>query len=234
MAIEQQKRVRESCTQSNHDYYIMTRDITRLRRIVENEEIRHDDNDAISVRVWATRLQQDGGEATLKDRLDPPPPGSGLSPDSFVLCIQTQFQKEQFQMLGSHFLSIDATHNTTQYAGLQLFTLLVRDMWGHGTLCGIFPLLDIYSFPFGRCSRRVDGVVKRHGSDNIFLPQFRKSAEPGDRACDRYERSRQSTNECRSGRVPGVHSPFVLVACAPRDADALPHGRVPTTLGTRP
>ena len=140
-ATVQQKRVRESCTRSQRDYHITTRDINRLRRIVENNDIHLDNNDAILVRVWVTRLQQAGGEASLKDRLDPPPLESGLSPDSFVLCIQTKFQKEQFRALGSGFLSIDATHNTTQYAGLQLFTLIVRDLWGHGTLCGAFPLL---------------------------------------------------------------------------------------------
>ena len=120
------------------------RDISRLRRIVENNEIRLDDNDAISVRLWVARLHQAGAEAILKDKLDPPPLGSGLSSDVFILCIQTQFQKEKYQELGSNFLSIDATHNTTQYAGLQLFTLIVRDLWGHGTLCGAFPLLVNY------------------------------------------------------------------------------------------
>lgn len=77
----------------------------------------------------------------LKDLLDPIPPESGISQDSFVLCIQTKFQRDCFLALGSDFLSIDATHNTTQYAGLQLCTLLIRGLWGHGTLCGIFLLM---------------------------------------------------------------------------------------------
>ena len=137
--------MRESCGPGNHDYHITTRDIAWLRRIVENQDIRHDDNDAISLQVWAANIQQDGGETFLKDKLDPPPPGSGLSSDVFVLCIQTKFQKDQFQKLGSNFVSIDATHNTTEYTGLNLFTIIVRDFWGHGTLCGAFPHLDTYS-----------------------------------------------------------------------------------------
>jgi hypothetical protein len=163
--------VRESCKQTDRDYHITTRDISRLRRIVENDEIRLDDNDAISVRLWVTKLRQCGAEAVLKDKRDPPPPGSGLSPDAFALCIQTQFQRDRFQALGSDFLSIDATHNTTQYAGVQLFTLLVRDLWGHGTLCGAFPLRlqALTSFPL-RCSCRVDAVIKWHRSDNKFFP----------------------------------------------------------------
>ena len=92
-------------------------------------------------------LQQSGAKVVLKDKLDPPPEGSGLSQDTFVLCIQTEFQRDHFQELGSNFLSINATHNTTQYAGVQLFTLIVRDQWGHGTLCGTFPFMDTYSAP---------------------------------------------------------------------------------------
>ena len=85
---------------------------------MENDEIQLDENDVISVRCWVMTLQQSGVEAVLKDKLDPPPEGSGLSQDTFVLCIQTESQRSCFQELGSNFLSIDATHNTTQYAGV--------------------------------------------------------------------------------------------------------------------
>ncbi|KAH9020705.1 hypothetical protein EDB84DRAFT_1565608 [Lactarius hengduanensis] len=90
------KRVRESTKRTDRDHYITTGDINRLRRIVENEDIRLDENDAVSIKVWATRLQQAG--------------------DSFIMCIQTEFQKSQFREIGNNFISIDATHNTTQYA----------------------------------------------------------------------------------------------------------------------
>ena len=136
--------MRESCTSENHDYHITTHNIARFCQIVENQSIQHDDNDAISIQVWISHIQQDGGSAMLKDRLDPAPPGSGLSAEIFVLCVQTKFQVEQFQKLGSDFVSIDATHNTTEYAGLNLFTILVRDWWGHGALCGAFPYLVTY------------------------------------------------------------------------------------------
>jgi hypothetical protein len=125
--------VRASTKRTERDHYITMRDINRLRRIVEDEEIRFDPNDAVSIKVWATRLQQAGAGVILKDKIDPPPPGSRLSADTFVLCIQTVFQKNQFRSIGNDFLSIDATHNTTQYAGLQLFSLVARDHWGHGT-----------------------------------------------------------------------------------------------------
>jgi hypothetical protein len=52
----------------------------------------------------------------------------------------------QFQKLGSNFVSIDATHSTNEYIGLNLFTVAVRDFWGHGMLCGTFLHSDAYSF----------------------------------------------------------------------------------------
>jgi hypothetical protein len=122
------------------------RDINRYRQIVEDVQVRLDDNDAISLQLWLLRLQQGGDQCALKDRIDPPPPKSGLSEDSFVMCIQTKYQRDCFLALGMNFVSIDATHNTTQYAGLQLFTMLVRDQWGHGALCGVFPFMVLIYF----------------------------------------------------------------------------------------
>ena len=106
----------------------------------------------------------------LKDKLGSTPPGSRLPPGIFVLYVQTKFQVEQFQKLGSDFVSIDATHNTTtEYSGLNLFTSIVRDWWGHGMLCGVFPYLDTYSIftPQGFCC--VDGNIKQHASDNTVF-----------------------------------------------------------------
>jgi hypothetical protein len=117
-------------------------DINHYRCIVVDEKIQLDDNNVISLRLWVLRLQQDGAVCFLKDNIDPSPPESGLSQDSFVLCIQTKFQRDCFLALGSDFVSIDATHNTTMYEELQLFTLLVRDLWGHGALCGRFSFMD--------------------------------------------------------------------------------------------
>ena len=176
--------MRESCDPGNRNYHITTRDIAQLHWIVENKEIWFNENDAISLQVWTSNIQQDGGEALLKDILDPPPLGAGLCPEVFVRGIQTKFQKDQFQKLGSNFVSIDATHNTTEYKGLNLFTIIVRDFWGHGMLCGAFPHLDTYSFPLHRCSCCMDANIKQHGSDNTMLFEFRKIVEPGDHARD--------------------------------------------------
>ena len=101
-------------------------DIARLCQMVENQNIQHDQNNAISIQVWITKIQENGGLAILKDRLDPPPPRSGLSQDVFVLCVQTKFQEKQFQKLGSDFMSIDATHNTTEYTGVNVAIVSLR------------------------------------------------------------------------------------------------------------
>jgi hypothetical protein len=183
------KRVRESCTWSSQDYHITTRDITRFQQIAENKEIWLAENDAVSITVWVTLIQQDGGKAFLKDKLDPPPPGSGLAPDTFVLCIQTNFQKEQFQRLGSNFVSIDATHNTTHYLAISLFTLIVRDPWGHGALRFVVHFLFwlLKSFLCGRCTCHVDGRIQGHRSDDQIFSQFHQNVEPGDHTHDHHE-----------------------------------------------
>ena len=172
-----------------------------------------------------------GGEAILKDKLDPLPQESGLSPDTFVVCIQTKFQRDQFQMLESDFLSIDATHNTCQYKGLQFYTLIVRDHWDHGTLCGTFPLWTITLFLLHRCSCHIHAIVKQHGSDSKILSQLGKRVEPRDQAHNHNDQSWPGANKCNQGHLLRLHNTFVLVAHAPHHADALPYGRIPKTLG---
>ena len=68
----------------------------------------------------------------FKSKTDPPPPGSNLAPDLFILMIQTPWQKAMFQKHGEHLLCIDATHNVSMYENLNLTTLVVRDKWKHG------------------------------------------------------------------------------------------------------
>lgn len=40
--------------------------------------------------------------------------------------------RECWQSLGHTYAGIDATHNTTHYENMSLFTLMVQDKWGHG------------------------------------------------------------------------------------------------------
>lgn len=74
---------------------------------------------------------------------DPPPLGSILAPDTFLIIVQTPYQKEMFHKLGNTFMGIDATHNTTHYENVSLFTLMTRDRWGHGEehIAALLPVL---------------------------------------------------------------------------------------------
>jgi len=99
---------------------------------LEAEKIRLDRDDGKSVLNWVSRLQEKGEILGFKKSSDPPPSDSGLAPGTFVLMIQTEYQREVFRKHGHTFSGIDATHNTTHYENMSLFTVLVRDRWGHG------------------------------------------------------------------------------------------------------
>ena len=128
----QKKEMRDVFCEQERDHYITMGEIGRIRKEIERESIRLDPNDARSTRIWTETLQSEGHFVAYKDKLDPPPEDSHLAEDVFFLCIQTKFQKDAFQRLGNAFLGIDATHNTTQYEGILLFTMMARDHWGKG------------------------------------------------------------------------------------------------------
>ena len=107
-------------------------DIKRVARALDREKIHLHPKDEVSIRIWLDILRLEGATAFCKDKLDPPPPGLGLSEDLFCLVLQTKFQSEMFRKLGNALLCIDATHNITCYSGMPLFTIMARDHWGHG------------------------------------------------------------------------------------------------------
>ena len=106
--------------------------ICRIRKEVLRADIQLDNNDAHSTRIWVDKLRAQGDFVYYKDKRDPPSEGSDLADNLFVLCIQSQFQREAYKRLGNGFLGIDTTHNVTQYKGILLFTLMAQDNWGHG------------------------------------------------------------------------------------------------------
>jgi hypothetical protein len=99
--------------------------------MVEEENIRLHKEDAISTKLWVDRLKAKNILIFYKDKLDPPPSGSKLQGEDFVMCIQTAFQVDAFRHLGNGFIGIDATHSITQYTDFLLFTIIARDWWGH-------------------------------------------------------------------------------------------------------
>jgi hypothetical protein len=99
---------------------------------MEAADIRLHPQDGPSIMCWAAQLREERALLAFKASCDPPPAGSFLAVDTFILIIQTEYQKEIFRKLGNSFMGIDATHNTTHYENVSLFTLIVRDNWGHG------------------------------------------------------------------------------------------------------
>ena len=110
----------------------MRADIRRIEKIIEEETIRLASQDGASVLEWVKTLRERGHFVELKTSSDEPPPNSGLEKGSFVLIIQTKYQAECWQKNAQQYAGIDATHNTTHYKNMSLFTLLVHDKWGHG------------------------------------------------------------------------------------------------------
>ena len=63
----------------------------------------------------------------FKSGTGPVPPGSKLASDAFALIIQCPYQREVFKKDGRSFAGIDATHNTTHYENMSLFTVIIHD-----------------------------------------------------------------------------------------------------------
>ena len=83
-----------------------------------------------------------------------------------------------FQCLGNIFLSINATHNTTQYKGIMLYMIIVQDNWGHG--------MSIWSpnrapkalmSPGYRCSSCLDVLIIPEERGCHVLPYLGKGSE---------------------------------------------------------
>lgn len=94
-------------------------------------------DDRQSVLLWVDQLRKDGNILTFKSSADSMPKDSGLDEDAFVLVMQTPYQREVFEKYGHAFAGLDATHNTTHYTNTSLFTIIVRDHWGHSKPDGI-------------------------------------------------------------------------------------------------
>jgi len=124
--------IRDSAPNGSRDRFISLQDVCWMARAVEEENIRLHEEDAISTKLWVDRLKVNNIQVFYKDKQVPPPSGSKLQGEDFVMCIQTAFQADAFRRLRNGFIGIDATHNITQYPDFLLFTIVARDQWGHG------------------------------------------------------------------------------------------------------
>jgi len=107
-------------------------DIRRIEKAVLAEMVRLDRDVRRSLVKWVEKIHKADSLLGFKSVICPVPPASDLRPDVFILMVQTPWQLEQYRLYGSNILFMDGTHNTTMYENLTLFTLLVRNNWGHG------------------------------------------------------------------------------------------------------
>lgn len=95
---------------------------------------RHED-DAVSVTMMVAELQQESFDPVLvfkpQEMLDEV--HTSLPEQTFVLAIQTQFQKELYQKYVSTIMCIDSTHGTNQYR-FKLISAVVSDDQGKGNI----------------------------------------------------------------------------------------------------
>ena len=115
----------------SHNKCVDFSDVSHIAHVVDAETICLHPQDGISIKLWVERLKEEGVLIFYKDKINASPLGLPMHEDQLILCIQTRYQLDTFWCLGNRFLGIDATHNTTQYKDIMLYTIIMRDDWGH-------------------------------------------------------------------------------------------------------
>ena len=175
---EEGARRSEFCTRS---------DVRRIEKMIEEEIVWLASQDGASILKWVETLRERDHYVEIKTSSDSTPLGSGLDTNAFVLIIQTQYQQECWTKHGGRFAGIDATHNTTHYENMSLFTLLVRDRWGHGMpaawMISSNGTEDTIHFFLRSIRMQTPGIIpefslsdKDHAQINSIKRQFPKSA----------------------------------------------------------
>ena len=114
-------------------HFVTRRDVLNLSRKVNHlSTIRHE-NDAQSVHMMISELRQEEYDPVLYYK----PQGTidhtlcQLPKESFMVAIQTEFQRELYEQFASTIVCIDSTHKTNSH-GLKLITALVPHDYGEG------------------------------------------------------------------------------------------------------
>jgi MULE transposase domain len=81
----------------------------------------------------------------FKGVTDPPPDGSRVEADVFVLIIQSKWQREVWKSIGQNYLGTDGTHNVTKYEKTNLYTIMGRDEFGRGKPVIMTTIYTLYS-----------------------------------------------------------------------------------------
>lgn len=114
-------------------HFITKQDIANVRVKTKDLTVIRHQEDAISVDLFVQELQLEPYNPILlyKRQHESNPAYPSLSKESFLLALQTEFQKQLYKEHANKVLCIDATHGTNAYL-FKLITVMVADEYGEG------------------------------------------------------------------------------------------------------
>lgn len=131
--------IRDSVSDGLNRQHLTTRkDLHNIKQQYNIEGIIRHANDLSSVTAWVEEMRAMQYNPILvfkKKGQKQPPEMDNVSDDDFILCIQTEFQRDMFKKFGSSVICIDSTHGTNLY-DFTLTALLVVDEYGEGIPVG--------------------------------------------------------------------------------------------------
>ena len=115
-------------------HFITKQDIANVRVKTKDLTVIRHQEDAMSVELFVQELQLEPYNPILlyKHQHENDPAYPSLPKESFLLALQTEFQKQLYKEHANKVLCIDATHGTNAYL-LKLITVMVADEYGEGT-----------------------------------------------------------------------------------------------------
>ena len=120
--------------EAKRKHFITKQDVANVRVKIKDLTVIRNQEDAISVDLFVRELQQEPYDPILlykcQHEIDPAYPT--LPRESFLLALQTEFQKQLYKDHASKVLCIDATHGTNAYK-FKLITVMVADEYGQGS-----------------------------------------------------------------------------------------------------
>jgi len=121
----------DSCVTRIH--FLTKTDIRNIQAKVKDFSIKRHQNDAASVHLIVEELRNEPFNPILvyKPQGTAEPQYPMLQVETFLLAIQTKFQKDLYEAHASTILCIDSTHGTNQYR-FKLITCIVPDDHGKG------------------------------------------------------------------------------------------------------
>ena len=129
-------------------HFLTKQDINNIQTKVKDFGIKRHENDAVSVSVIVEELRGESFNPVLiyKPQGTKDPQYPMLTDDTFILALQTKFQKELYEAHASTILCIDSTHGTNQYR-FKLITCIVPDNYGKGTYVCVY-IVHYYKYQY--------------------------------------------------------------------------------------